>query len=169
MVKLLNQQVLGIKYGTNITISEVLIKNTSQNVKGMKINNNDSFDCAQCLLGKMHKNPIPKTASKSEYKLGELIHSDVWGPAPVETYDGYRYFVSFRDDKSDYIKIYLMKSKNETLKYFKYFKNEFELQMNLKIKILRYDFGSEFINKYFNEFLSENGIIYQRSAPNNHE
>ena len=44
-------------------------------------------------------------------KSFELIHSDLWGPAPVDSYDGYKYFVLFIDDKSHATWLYLLKSK----------------------------------------------------------
>jgi hypothetical protein len=41
----------------------------------------------------------------------ELVHSDVWDPAPVDSYDSYRYFVLFIDDFFRTTWIYLLKIK----------------------------------------------------------
>ena len=44
-----------------------------------------------------------------------------------------------------------------------------ETQSGKKIKILRTDWGKEFINTEFNTFLTECGILHQHSAPYAHE
>ena len=45
----------------------------------------------------------------------ELIHSDVWGPSPVASIGGSRYFVVFIDDYSRYSWIFPMQSRSEIL------------------------------------------------------
>ena len=40
----------------------------------------------------------------------ELVHSDVWGPCPVLSQTGFRYFVTFVNDFSRVTWFYLMKS-----------------------------------------------------------
>ena len=47
----------------------------------------------------------------------ELIHSDVWGPSPIASIGGSRYFVDFIDDYSCYSWIFPMKSHSEILQY----------------------------------------------------
>ena len=61
----------------------------------------ENFDCTSCQLGKQ---PIlPFNNSKSIFNSNfELIHSDVWGPSPVTSIGGSRYFVVFIDDYSRY-------------------------------------------------------------------
>ena len=41
--------------------------------------------------------------------LLEIIHTDVCGPMNIEAGGGYRYFLTFTDDLSRYVSIYLMK------------------------------------------------------------
>lgn len=43
----------------------------------------------------------------------DLVHSDVWGPAPAQSRGGARYFVLFIDDYSRKIWLYLMKEKSQ--------------------------------------------------------
>lgn len=46
------------------------------------------------------------------------MHSDVWGPAPIVAYSGYRYFVTFVDDCTRCTWAYLMKEKYEVANLF---------------------------------------------------
>ena len=41
----------------------------------------------------------------------EIIHTNVCGPITPETYQGYKYFVTFIDDYSNFTVVYLLKSK----------------------------------------------------------
>lgn len=67
----------------------------------------DISDCSGCKLKK--KVALPFNCSTSSIALFDLIHSDVWGPAPVGTKGGSKYFVSFIDDYTQYCWVYLMK------------------------------------------------------------
>ncbi|KAE8672779.1 1,4-dihydroxy-2-naphthoate polyprenyltransferase [Hibiscus syriacus] len=52
--------------------------------------------CNACLQSKAHK--LPFTSSLTEYKAPfQLVVSDVWGPTPFVSSDGYAYYVSFID------------------------------------------------------------------------
>ena len=55
-----------------------------------------SFHCDSCLSNKSHKLPFG-TSSISCTKPLEIIYIDVWGPAPIISYDHYRYYVIFVD------------------------------------------------------------------------
>ena len=57
------------------------------------------FDCTSCHFGKQTKLPFNKSDSFSSAPF-DLIHSDIWGPAPVPTEGGSKYFVIFVDDFS---------------------------------------------------------------------
>jgi hypothetical protein len=55
--------------------------------------------CDGCAQGKNIKNPFLKRDNKAEGVL-ELIHSDVCGPMPSSSINGYVYYVSFINDYS---------------------------------------------------------------------
>ena len=61
--------------------------------------------------------------------------------------------------------VYLLKTKDETLDYFKIFKAEVETQLERKIKRLRSDRGGEYFPKIFDDFCAEHGIIHERTPP----
>ena len=56
----------------------------------------------------------------------ELIHSDLYEMNGVETKGGKRYFMTLIDDATRFCYVYLHKSKNEMLDYFKIYKAKVE-------------------------------------------
>lgn len=66
-----------------------------------------------------------------------------------------KYFIPFIDDKTRKTFVYFLKHNNKAFKVFNNFKELVEKQSGHKIKILRSDNKREFVNKYFDEFLSE--------------
>ena len=76
------------------------------------------FDaCEPCLMGKMTKAPFSGTMERATDLL-EIIHTDVCGLMSIETHGGYHCFLTFTDDLSRYVYIYLMKHKSETFEKF---------------------------------------------------
>ena len=69
------------------------------------------------------------------------------------------------DDSTRYCYVYLLKSKDEALNYFKIYKAEAENQLDLKIKRLRSDRGGEYFSNEFDIFCMEHGIIHERTPP----
>ncbi|GJW54467.1 retrovirus-related pol polyprotein from transposon TNT 1-94, partial [Tanacetum coccineum] len=55
--------------------------------------------CTPCQLAKGQRLPFTINAKRSSHPL-DLIHCDLWGPAPICSKDGYRYYVAFIDDYS---------------------------------------------------------------------
>jgi hypothetical protein len=89
--------------------------------------------CQHCLKGKMHRLPFTHSQFQSTQPL-ELVHSDVWGSAPVNSCNGYRYYLLFVDDFSRFSWLFLLKSKSEVLNTFKHFKATVENQLSKQIK-----------------------------------
>ncbi|KAL6341448.1 hypothetical protein AAG906_032567 [Vitis piasezkii] len=83
----------------------------------------------------------------------------------VQARGGFEYFVTFTDDYSRYGYIYLLHRKFECFEKFKAFKAETEKRHGKYIKTLRSDRGGEYISREFINFLSEQGITSQLSAP----
>jgi len=51
-------------------------------------------------------------------KIEDKIHTDIWGPAPVETPQHKKYYVTFTNKTMHYLVTFLMYKKSETLKSF---------------------------------------------------
>jgi transposase InsO family protein len=95
----------------------------------------------------------------------ELIHSDICEINDVLTEGGQRYFMTMIDDVSRYFYVYLLKTKDEALNYFKTYKAEVENQLEKKIKYFRFDRGGEYFSNEFDLFCAEHGIIHERTSP----
>jgi transposase InsO family protein len=61
--------------------------------------------------------------------------------------------------------VYLIKIKDEALRYFKIYKAEIENQLEKKIKRLRSDRGGEYFSNDFSKFCAMHGIIHERMPP----
>ena len=105
-----------------------------------------------------------KLSSCKSGKPFDLVHSDVWGPAPINSYNGYKYFVIFIDDFSKITWLYLLKDKSEVFSQFLDFYKFIENQFEAKLKIFRSDNGTEFVNQNFSKFFKEKGISHQTTC-----
>ena len=91
-----------------------------------------------CKLGKLHHESFPFVAAKTNKPL-QLIHSDVWGPSPNISIEGYRFYLLFVDDFSCFYWIYPMKHKSEVPFIFLKFQVFVEKQLSSKILALQID------------------------------
>ena len=91
----------------------------------------------------------PRNSFKSEIPIRskrklKVIYSDVCGPFEVKSLGGNNYFVSFIDEFTRKMWIYLIKQKSEVFNIFKKFKLLSEKQSDKVIKVLRTDGGGEY-------------------------
>jgi transposase InsO family protein len=94
----------------------------------------------------------------------DLIHSDLCEMNRILTKGGKRYFINFINDSTRFCYVYLLKSKDEALRYFKTYKVKVENQLERKIKRLRSDRGGEYFSGDFSNFCVEHGIIRERTV-----
>ena len=85
--------------------------------------------CILCLSNKSHKLPFSTSSVSSSYPL-EILYSDLWGPALVNSIDGFCYYVIFMDHFSKYVWLYPLKLKSDVSIIFPIFKNLVERQFN---------------------------------------
>ncbi|KAJ9555827.1 hypothetical protein OSB04_010441 [Centaurea solstitialis] len=123
-----------------------------------------NISCLPCKLGKHHALPFEINESKSSSSF-DLIHSDVWGPAPHPSMGGARYFVIFIDDHTRFTWIYLMKHRSELPQLYITFTRMIQTQFLKPIKILRADNAMEYKESSLLAFLRSQGTISQYSCP----
>ena len=119
---------------------------------------NKSFDCMPCQFGKQTALPFNNNVSHALSPF-DIIHSDVWGPFPITTQGGSRYFVIFLDDFSRYTWIYLFKNRSELSQKYHDFSKMIETQFSKPIKVFRFDNAQEYKAHEFTSILHQFGTI----------
>jgi len=74
----------------------------------------------------------------------ELVHSDICGPINPKSIGGAKYFITFIDDATRKVWVYVLKSREEAFQKFLHFKAMVEKQSGEKLKTLRSDNGGEY-------------------------
>ena len=88
-------------------------------VRGFEYNTSKSIDfCESCVGGKIHRNPFPNSNHERAAEPLELVHSDVCGKMGSPSLSQAEYFVTFIDDKTHYVWIYVMRHKHEVFQKF---------------------------------------------------
>lgn len=75
--------------------------------------------CDVCIKAKSVRKPFPAEATSRALTYGELVHTDLWGPAQTMSIAGALYYISFTDDFSRQTKLHFLKLKSEALTAFK--------------------------------------------------
>ena len=134
-------------------------------VNGMDVQGKPELQfCEPCQHGKQTRDKFPEEATLTESVL-ELVHSDLCGPMELESLSGKRYILTFTDDHSRYSAVYFLAQKSEAFAYFKQYHVEVERSTGEKLRCLRTDNGSEYVNRKFKSYLQDNGIRHQMTVP----
>ncbi|CAL1397690.1 unnamed protein product [Linum trigynum] len=119
-----------------------------------------SIPCDVCHFARQKRLPFPSSSSVTENPF-QLIHTDIWGPHPVPSYDGHRYFLTIVDDFSRMTWIILLQTKAEARPKLKEFCNYIERQFDTSVKKIRSDQGKEF---RMSDFFQNTGIFHEQSC-----
>uniref|UniRef100_A0A2N9GIX8 Integrase catalytic domain-containing protein n=1 Tax=Fagus sylvatica TaxID=28930 RepID=A0A2N9GIX8_FAGSY len=135
-----------------------------QMVKGLPQLKAPSKICTDCMVGKQHRDAIPKRSLWRASQRLQLVHADICGPIKPVSNSKKRYFISFIDDYSRKVWIYFLAEKSEAFTIFKNYKNLVEKETGAFIRCLRTDRGGEFNSDEFKVFCKTNGISRQLTA-----
>ena len=117
-------------------------------------------NCETCCLAKITKTPVPKRNENKASKAHERVVSDVVGPITPSSKDGYRYFVTFIDEYSSHACVKFIRHKSEVLQKFK----EYIAECGTP-QILRSDNGTEYTNKNFKNYCTNNKVKQEYTVP----
>jgi hypothetical protein len=130
-------------------------------VTGVKLDvspTGEPFFCESCVYAKATRKPVQKVREGNRASaFGDEVHSDLWGPAPVETRAGKRYYITFTDDMSRLTHLYLLRTKDEAFGAYKEYDSWVGTQLNGRIKTLHSDRGGEYLGKAFVLYLKSKG------------
>jgi transposase InsO family protein len=98
-------------------------------------------------------------------KTTELLHMDLFRPVAYLSIMGSKYGLVIIDDFSCFTWVFFLQDKSETQSTLKRFLRRSQNEFELKVKKIRSDNGSELKNLQVEEYLEEEGIKHEFSAP----
>lgn len=112
-----------------------------QMVKGLPQIKAASKVCEHCMIGKQHREAIPKKSMWRASQRLQLVHADICGPITPTSNSNKRYLISFIDDYSRKMWVYFLAEKSEAFATFKNYKVLVEKEIGASICCLRTDRG----------------------------
>ncbi|GJV01054.1 putative ribonuclease H-like domain-containing protein [Tanacetum coccineum] len=114
--------------------------------------------CVACQKGKQHKASCKtKIVSLISQPL-QMLHMDLFGPTFVKSLMKKMYCLVVTDDVSRFSWVFFLANKDETSEILKTFITGIENLINLKVKVIICDNGTEFKNRVMNPFYEMKGI-----------
>ena len=134
-------------------------------VRGIELKSKSLPDpiCEPCIAGKQHRATVSRHSSSRSTEPLQLVHSDVHGPLPVQSKEGYKYWITFIDDYSRFWAVLPLRAKSDAFGAFKQYRAYAENQLNRTIKALRDDKGGEYMSKEMEEYCKNAGIHRQHT------
>ncbi|KAH9762947.1 hypothetical protein KPL70_001004 [Citrus sinensis] len=119
--------------------------------------------CEKCVFGKATRQKFNPGKQETKNTL-DYIHSDLWGPSQVPSHGGARYFITFINDFSRKVWVYVLKHKSEAFEKFKDWLTLIENQTERRVKRLRTDNGLEYCCNDFEQFCIKKGIARHKTV-----
>ncbi|OWY91846.1 Rve-domain-containing hypothetical protein, partial [Phytophthora megakarya] len=123
--------------------------------------------CGGCMKGKQTVTHFPSRSRTTTSRPLELVDTNVMGPMKTKSKGGARYVLVFVDDYSRFVVTYFLNKKSKVANQFNLFLTMYENQWGERIKCLRLDHGTEFVNKSMDKIFQQYGIIHQKTVPYN--
>jgi hypothetical protein len=114
--------------------------------------------CESCVYVKAMHKPVAKSREgKHATEFGGEVHSDLWGPAPVATKAGKCYYITFTDDKTCLMHLYLLWNKSDAFASYTDYEAWCDTHLDARVKTLHSDCGGEYLGKEFTLYLKSKG------------
>lgn len=139
-----------------------------QLVDGFKFDSKKEISfCEACTEGKHHRSPFPTGGGMRAEHILDLVHSDVCGKLGPRLAGGAEYIVTFIDDKSRYVWLYVLKFKSEVFSKFQDWKAMVVWSTGRKLRVLWSDNGGEYTSREFDQYLKSEGIRHELTVLKN--
>ncbi|GJX53781.1 zinc finger, CCHC-type containing protein [Tanacetum coccineum] len=122
-------------------------------VEGIPRINHAGQICDACLLGKQSRTPFPNQAKFRSKNPLDLVYGDLCGPISPATHSGKKLIFLLVDDCTRFMWAYFLTSKDQAFSTFKEFRQQIEMEMRMKLRMLRTDRGGEFTSNEFTKYL----------------
>ena len=98
--------------------------------------------CDTYTKAKAIQQPFPEESQNRACSYGELMHTNLWGPAQTTSISGSLYYISFTDDYSRETQVRFLQLKSDALEAFKHYMMEITQQhTGVKLQKLKSDRG----------------------------
>lgn len=124
--------------------------------------------CETCPQAKQSRTKFTTSSTRMAEPL-DLVHSNVCGKMNVKPCGGAEYFLTFIDDKTRFVWVYFLHTKDQVFEKFCKWKSMVEKSSGKKLKVIRTDNGEEFTSKEFEAFLAKEGVRHKLIIPKNPE
>ncbi|KAJ9552915.1 hypothetical protein OSB04_016960 [Centaurea solstitialis] len=134
-------------------------------VKGLpKLTFDRASLCPACQMGKMKRSSHKsKTESLCQSPL-EMLHMDLYGPMRIQSYSGKKYILVMVDEYSRYAWLEFLRMKSEAPKLIIKFIKRIQVLLQLPVRKIRSDNGTEFKNATLDAYLTYVGISHNFSG-----
>ena len=122
------------------------------------------YDCETCTVANQTVKPFLTVLEKTPTKLGEVTHMDLWGKYSNPSIHGNYYFHTFLDDSTRHPTVRFLKHKHEAAQDIKDHVAHLRAR-KMHPNAFRCDEGQEFVNENLIQWLREQGIELQITAP----
>ena len=113
--------------------------------------------------------PVALSHGIRTYRVGELLHSDLCGPLPVEDPHHKKYMLVLVDDFSRFIMTRAVRAKSDAAEALQELIPGFEKITVTQVASLRTDWGGEFNSREFHKWLVSRGTTLKPSVPHHSE
>ena len=141
-----------------------------QMVKRMEIkehdDENDTYQCSTCLKGKMTWQLIPKVSDIKNPHVLHCVYSNVCGPMQKTTQDGHRYFMTFINGHLQYIKVKLLKTKDEAEEKLMALIKCAEVETEKQVNYFQSDGSGKYSSGQLAKYLKSKEIYHEFTNPN---
>nr|GEX85408.1 putative ribonuclease H-like domain-containing protein [Tanacetum cinerariifolium] len=118
----------------------------------------NNHTCVTCKKGKQHRASCKSKPVSSVSQPLQRLHMDLFRPTFMKSLNKKSYCLIVTDDYSRFSWVFFLATKDETSTILKTFITGIENQINLKVKIIKSDNGTEFKNQDLNQFCGMKGI-----------
>ncbi|KAJ9558624.1 hypothetical protein OSB04_013238 [Centaurea solstitialis] len=120
--------------------------------------------CPACALGKMKRSSHPPKMETNCRSPLDMIHMDLCGPMRIESLARKKYILVMVDEFSRFTWLEFLRAKSDAADRIIAFIKRIQVSLNLKVKKLRSDNGTEFRNSKLQSFLEHVGISHNFAA-----
>ena len=144
--------------------SSIIVHNVMKlcNVIGHKCD----FFCQTCAIAKSHQLPFNDSLTVYTKPL-QLVFIGIWGPSPVSSSNGFKYYIAFLNAFSHYTWLYRLHSKSQVMSVFIQFKLYVETQTSHILKSIQTDNAKEFLS--LKTYFASHGIHHCLICPHTHD